>query len=130
MLGSRQKAYLIIFATFALGFIVGGAATSILLGRSATRPAAPPRIIDELSTELKLDPAQREAVDRILAEARGRFQELRRELNPRFDQIRNQNNERIRAILTPDQQALFDQWQQREDLKREQRRRNSPKPGP
>jgi hypothetical protein len=65
-------------------------------------------MVDELSTELKLNPDQRQQDrKRYSVDTRQQFQDLRRQYNPQMVQIRNASRERIAALLTPQQKTDF-----------------------
>jgi len=84
-------------------------------------------MVEELSTELKLNPDQRQQIEKILLDTRQQFQDLRRQYNPQMVQIRNASRERIAALLTPQQKTDFDQWNQRNDARREHRKADDTK---
>ena len=54
-----------------------------------------------------------------LSETRQKFIELRQQSEPRFDEIRKLTNERLQAVLTPEQ---WEQWQQMTSEMRQRRR--------
>jgi len=73
---------------------------------------------ERLTERLGLDEAQAAEVANIFEEARMLHEEERARTRLVADEIRANIHERIRLVLTPDQQALFeDQLQQREELK-------------
>ena len=63
----------------------------------------------KLSSELKLDEAQREQLKGILAEMYREMKEVRHEINPRAKGIIERQDQRIRGILRPEQQSRFDE---------------------
>jgi Spy/CpxP family protein refolding chaperone len=62
---------------------------------------------ERMSEELKLSPEQQVKVQQIFGDTRSQLQELRKESEPRFDEIRRQADERIRQVLTPEQWERF-----------------------
>jgi uncharacterized membrane protein len=120
MVGNKQKARLIILATFALGMLTGVLGTTLFMPRPAS-PAGPQGMVDELAAAVRLDTAQRTQVQQILAETRQQYQEIQKQVRPQFNDIRSASRTRIRALLTPDQQLLYDEWLRQRDAKREQR---------
>ena len=124
---NSRKAYLIITCTFLLGLFVGLIASPLVWRRGQSTAPSFNGMVDELSTELKLNPDQRQQVEKILIDTRQQFQDLRRQYNPQMVQIRNASRERIGALLTPQQKADFDQWNQRNDARREHRKDNDVK---
>lgn len=75
--------------------------------------------------QLQLTPEQKPQVEQILREARVQLRELRRDAQPKFSAVRSQTDERLKAVLTPQQ------WEQFQQLFRTQRRPSptfSPRP--
>ncbi len=127
MTTSSRKAYLVITCTFLLGLFVGLILSSLVWRRGQTASPNFQGMVDELAVELRLEPDQRQQVEKILLDTRQQFQDLRRQYNPQMVQIRNSSRERIGALLTPQQKGQFDQWNQRNDAKRGQRKADDPK---
>ena len=101
----RWRAVLLVAVIFMLGLLSGAA--GFYLGQ---RSFFPPRFgwagpggprpgggLDHLTRELKLDADQRRKIEAILEGRRGRMQ-----------QFLEEGRSEIRALLTPDQQAIFD----------------------
>src|SRR5262245_19092496 len=118
MLTNRRKAQLIIATTFLLGVIVGASGQFLVTRQSAVKPADQ---FEEMSRVVGLTADQRNKVDRILAETRQQYQALRIKLRPHYKVVQDASRQRIRDLLTPDQQALYDQWFREQDVKREQK---------
>lgn len=136
MLASKTKVRLVLLATFALGGLTGALITNLL-------NAAPPRGIrgmEEMTREVKLNPQQRQQIEHILAETqkayedlqkevRPRFEEIRKDLNPRFEAVRTATRTKIRALLSLEQQPLYDEWNRKRDAQREKRFSDKDKSG-
>ncbi len=100
----RSRGVLLVGVIFLLGLLSGAA--GFFLGQ---RSFFPPRSgwggpggphgggLDHLTRELKLDADQRQKIEAILEGRRGRMQ-----------QFLEEGRSEIRAVLTPDQQAIFD----------------------
>jgi hypothetical protein len=127
MLASKNKARLVLLATFMLGGLTGALINNLL-------NTAPTRLshIEEITNKVKLNPQQRQQVEQILdetqkqyvelqKEVRPRFEEIRKEVNPRFEAVRTATRARIRALLPPEQQALYDDYNRERDAQREKR---------
>ncbi|MEP7270081.1 MAG: hypothetical protein ABI882_01185 [Acidobacteriota bacterium] len=127
MSASSRKAYLIITCTFLLGLFVGLILSPLVWRRGQSAAPNFQGMVDELSVELSLNPDQRQQVEKLLLDTRQQFQDLRRQYNPQMVQIRNSSRERIGALLTAQQKTQFDQWNQRNDAKREHRKVDDPK---
>jgi len=122
MLTSKRKAHLIIVTAFALGVIVGASGQFLLSHR--TPPSSASTVTDvtnELTRVLKLDQLQRSQVAQILSECQQQNQNLKNQTRPQFQAIRENARNRIRAILSTEQQALYNQWIKDLDAKRENR---------
>jgi hypothetical protein len=122
MLTSKRKAHLIVVTAFVLGVAVG-ASGQYLLSRQSPQPAAstPVDVADELTRVLKLDQPRRSQVVQILGDCQKQSQDLREQNRPQFQAIRENARNRIRALLSPEQLALFNQWIKDLDAKREKR---------
>jgi Spy/CpxP family protein refolding chaperone len=109
-------------------FVLGVAAGALALNgyqrwsRSrveATRQQRFERMLDRL----QLSADQKTQVHQILAETREQLQNLRKESEPRFDAIRQQADDRLQKVLTPDQ---WKQFQQERDAMHGRERRGRP----
>jgi len=65
-----------------------------------------------LRWQLRLDARQRVEVHRILTDTRVQLRELRQEYRPQVVAVLTNTEAQISAILTPEQQARFEQMQQ------------------
>jgi hypothetical protein len=122
MLTSKRKAHLIVVTAFILGVAVG-ASGQYLLSNQVAQPAAstPVDVANELTQVLKLDQPRRAQVIQILSDCQKQSQELREQNRPQFQTIRENARNHIRALLSPEQLALFNQWIKDLDAKREKR---------
>jgi Spy/CpxP family protein refolding chaperone len=122
MLTNRRKAQLIIIATFLFGTVVG-ASGYYLLSRQPliNQSAPPPNTLNEITRAVGLTAEQRTQIEQMLDDSRREQQELRTQIRPQFTAIRMRCRERIRTILSPEQQELYDKWNQEQDAKREQK---------
>jgi protein CpxP len=109
-------------------FMLGAAAGALVLNgyqrwsrshAEATRQQRFERMLDRL----QLNADQKTQVHQILAETREQLQNLRKESEPRFDAIRQQADERLQKVLTPEQ---WKQFQQERDAMRGRERRGRP----
>jgi Spy/CpxP family protein refolding chaperone len=74
----------------------------------------------QMLDSLKLTQEQRAQVDKILGDARTRIQELQKQSQPGMQEVRQQTDERLQAVLTPEQ---WGQFRQMRDEMRERRHR-------
>lgn len=126
---SRAKLIGTLGLVFALGLLLGGLVVNLYHARGradaapgwAARRLDPARYFDQLSRELSLRPDQVEALRRVLGETREEFGRLREEVGPKFRTIRERAQERIRALLDPQQQGRFAEMNRRWDERRRHR---------
>lgn len=104
------KAILLMVVVFVLGCVVG--ALGVFLGGHMREMARHERMIDRLSADLKLSAQQRSQILGILADGHKRFdavfQQSQDQARAQYDAIRQDVHNRIRAVLSPDQQTKFD----------------------
>jgi hypothetical protein len=127
----RVQGALLLLLAFLLGAAAGGLGVGLYQSRMGWwhRPRDPERargfMLRRLTRELDLRPEQQPQVEAILRETGQEFARLREEIGPRVLNIRGHSRDRIRAILSPDQQtkfaALEKEW--------ERRREEGPSPG-
>lgn len=82
---------------------------------------------EQMLDRLQLNADQKTQVHQILGETREQLQNLRKESEPRFATIRQQADERLQKVLTPEQ---WKQFQQERDSMRSRGRRGGPEGRP
>ncbi len=108
---------------FLLGFAAGILALNIY--RGLARGAGVPRDrFEQLSERLQLNADQKTRVQTIVGDTRDQLRALRKESEPKVNDIRRQADERMQQVLTPEQ------WKQFQSMRDEmrQRRGRGPKP--
>jgi Spy/CpxP family protein refolding chaperone len=85
---------------------------------SQNRPEEPFSTVTRLTQELQLSPEQQSRLTEILRDTRSRFDALRQQMNPQFEEARLQNRERLRQIVTAEQRPILDSFFQRRDQAR------------
>lgn len=98
---------------FVLGFTAGILALNIY--RGLARADGRDRF-EQLSERLNLSADQKTKVQQILGDTREQLRALRRESEPRVDEIRRQADERLKQVLSDAQ------WQQFQTMRNERRR--------
>jgi Spy/CpxP family protein refolding chaperone len=106
---------------FLLGFAAGALALNAYKrwhrsGAEASRQDRFERMLDSL----QLNADQKTQVHQILSDTRQQLQALRKESEPRVGEIRQQADERLQKVLTPDQWKQFQQ--ERDKLRNRDRR--------
>ncbi len=123
---SRAWALALLVAVFLLGGLAGAVGDRMLSSDSAA-PTEGRRgsdrerkrdYLDWLSEELGLSEEQQAQVRAIAERHRDQVSALWREMRPRFEELQAQARSEIRAVLTEEQQAAYD------DLLQEQRNRH------
>lgn len=114
-----SEATLLVVVVFILGLLLGGVGDHLWGARvwgSQPRPLTHrDQIIDSLTRELDLTPAQVQQVTTAVDQKQAEINKLYAPLDAQRDQIRRQARDQIRAILTPEQQTKFDQFLSRLD---------------
>lgn len=103
---------------FVLGFTAGILALNIY--RGLARADGRDRF-EHLSERLNLNADQKTKVQTILGDTREQLRALRRESEPRVDEIRRQADERLKQVLNEEQ------WQQFQTMRNERRRGRGPR---
>lgn len=112
---NRWQLRLAAIIIFLLG--AGAGALAPLAYRAWFDVARVPRHVrfEQMLDRLQLSAEQRTQVKQIFEDTRGRLATLRRESEPRVDEIRRQADERLQRVLTPEQ------WQQFQQMMEERR---------
>ncbi len=122
MLTSKRKAHLIIVTAFTLGIAVGASGQYLLSHQAHPRPVSTVTdVTNELTEVLGLDQSQHSYVVQILSECQQQNQALKSQTRPQYRAIRDNARNRIRAILSVEQQTLYNQWAKELDAKREKK---------
>jgi len=104
---------------FVLGFTAGILALNVYRGWS--RDFGSRNRMDELSERLNLTPEQKTKVQEIFSDTREQLRAVRRESEPKVNEIRRQADGRLQTVMTPEQ------WQQFQKIKDERQRRGGPR---
>lgn len=94
---------------FVLGFTAGVLALNAY--RRWDRASLEPRRerFEKMLDRLELSAEQKTQVHQILGDARSQLQALRKETEPRYDEIRRQADEKLQQALSPEQWKQFQQ---------------------
>lgn len=121
---ARRAAALLVVVVFVLGVLLGGVADHLFGARVFGNPAPQSKrdqIIGQLTSQLSLTPDQQKQITGIVDDTRAEWRTLYAPLEAQHEQIRQQSRDRIRAILTPEQRAKFEEFMKSLD---EQRKRD------
>jgi hypothetical protein len=120
---ARLEAAALVFVVFLLGLLLGGVGSHLwderVLGQEQvnTKPTRQ-QVLDDLTERLQLTPEQQKQIGGTIDDTRAKWQALYAPLDTPREQIRQQGRANIRAALTPDQQAKFDDFLKRLDEQR------------
>jgi Spy/CpxP family protein refolding chaperone len=134
-MNARGKTRLVLWLVVVTAFVVGAATGAVLDGVYRFKAGGPCRdghggreahhggrergpVFEEMRRDLGLTDEQAGRVRSILEETRAEYRALREETRPRYDQIRQSARERIRTLLTPEQQRRFDARAAERDARR------------
>jgi len=119
----KFQVWLLIVAVFVLGGVTGGSLDRLYLAnrgelKSGTPnhgPRGPNRMLDRLKSDLNLNDEQVTKIRTIFEESRKEFPQSRFAECPGFKESRARTRARVREVLTPEQQKLYDDLNARRD---------------
>ncbi len=124
---TRLKIFLVLVGVFLLGGVTGASLASLYRlrdghdspgrrgGHGGSREE---KIFESMRRDLNLSEQQATEIRAILEQTRNDYRALRAEVRPRYDAVRQNARTRIRALLTPEQQKLFDARNAERDARR------------
>jgi len=120
MTRSRLGAVLLLLATFLLGGLLGGAATTLADLRVHQKHGDRPRpsYVDRLAADLSLSDAQRDSIQQVLDRHQPAMDSLWQLIRPQFQSERQLIRNEIGALLTAEQQAKYRELQRQDSLRR------------
>lgn len=130
LIKTRLKIGLVVIGVFLLGCITGVSLDSVyrLRTRADQQRDSGKRdsgaALEHMKRDLKLNEQQTTDIKVILDQTGNDYRALRGEVRPRYDAIRQSARTRIRAMLTPEQQQLFDAKEAERDARRESKNKN------
>ena len=107
---------------FVLGFAAGILALNVYRGWA--RNFDQRDRFEQLADRLKLNDDQKTKMQQILSDSREQLRAVRKESEPKMDEIRRQADGRLQTVLTPEQ------WQQFQQIRDEMRQRRGGRGGP
>ena len=125
---TRLKILLVLLGVFALGGVTGALLDSVYRlrgdhekrqGRGGGRRGEKD-IFENMRRDLNLTEQQATEIRAILDQTRNDYRALRTEVRPRYDAVRQNARTRIRALLTPEHQKLFDAKAAERDARRDE----------
>jgi len=107
---------------FILGFLAGGFSMNLYRNRQVARKDDHSPQIKRIIDSLNLNADQKTQVDAIVNDTKGQLRDLRKESQPRVDEIRQKGRARLQTVLTPEQ------WKQLEEREKAEAAKQSPSP--
>ena len=107
---------------FVLGFSAGILALNVYRGLASNR--RPHDRMEQMAERLRLSADQKTKVQQIFNDTREQLRAVRRESQPKVNEIRRQADARFQEVLTPEQ------WQQFQTERQEMRSRRGGRGGP
>jgi Spy/CpxP family protein refolding chaperone len=118
---TRREAAFLVIVVFMLGVLLGGVGNHLWGERVwglQTVPHGRDQILSQLTSELQLSGDQVQQVTKIVDDTRAQMRALNAPLDSQKEEIRQQGRDRIRALLTPEQRAKFEEFTHRIDEQR------------
>jgi len=119
---NRWQVRLAALIIFVLGFAAGILALNVYRGLARNGP--PRDRFEQMADRLNLNDDQKTKVQQILGDTREQLRALRRESEPRVNEIRGQADARLQEVLTPEQ------WQKFQTMRNDMRARRGGRGGP
>jgi Spy/CpxP family protein refolding chaperone len=119
----QRKAGVLVAAVFLLGAIFGGVGAHYWEvrangGHSVSGFPKHSEIMKQLTTQVGLSDEQEKQVGAVVDDIRTKMRELSQQQKPQSDAIRADGRQRIRALLTPEQQPKYEKFLQELDADR------------
>jgi Spy/CpxP family protein refolding chaperone len=117
-----RRAYIYFALTFLLGVIVGGVGVFYYTWHTGHwhRGFSRERVVRHLKRELNLTDAQVQQLNQIMDDAGAKHRQLQQQVEPQFQALHEETQNRIRQILNPDQLQKFNEIvRQREERARQ-----------
>ena len=131
---SQSKARLIVVSVFVIGFAAGALSLNLYQQLNPSSKREGPRggaevLLRKMNDEVGLASDQQEQIKKIIDETREKYRAVREEMDPaikpfesKFNAVRQESRDRIRALLTPEQLPKYEKMVTDHDKMREQER--------
>lgn len=126
MIGTRRALFYLVLV-FLLGAALGALGTLWATKRSLAderrlHDRSPRGALERLDRELKLSPEQRRQLEAILDQTGEAYSAIRERARPEYEAARQSGREKIRAILSEQQRARFEELVREIDAREAERR--------
>ena len=130
---SRAAIALYIALVFVSGVVLGAVGHRFyVVSTTAARPTPEEvrrRVTAEYQQRLKLTDEQLAKLNLIMDETRARIEETRRQMHPAYQKIREEQQQKFRDLLTPEQQVEYDKLRKEREARQRQGGRGPGGPG-
>lgn len=118
----KTQVWLLILVVFILGGVTGASVNRLVFTKGQSGPQTgrgdrrgPGHMVEQIKKDLNLSDEQTAAVRSIFDDMRKEFSPRRFSECPGLKESREKSRQRIRAILTPEQQTKFDEFNVQRD---------------
>lgn len=127
-ISSRKWMWISLLLTLVLGMSLGILADELLWDRPEDqsqhgRREGGDHLLTKLERELKLTPDQKVRVEKVLAANRQKARDYSKETRKVYAKLRQEFRQEIRAVLSPEQRARFDEMVAEYDARRRRNER-------
>jgi|SRR5580704_2707954 hypothetical protein len=132
---SRAAIALYLGLVFACGGVLGVfgdrlyTASSVIAKREKNPEEFRKRVIADYRLRLHLTDDQVTKLNAIMDETRARVEDTRQKLHPAYQKIRAEQNDKIRQLLSADQQAEFDKMHKEREERQQRQKQSGREPG-
>lgn len=133
---SRGAIALYVGLVFACGMVLGAFGDRLYNASAVVAKPAPRnpeefrrKVIAEYQSRLKLTPDQVAKLNAIMDETRARVEETRQKMKPAYQKIHDEQSEKVRELLSADQQVEYDKMRKEHDERAKQNPGHGPGPG-
>lgn len=120
----KWKAIIGVVLVFVLGAAAGGLITLKMCRHGMWQRPSVEAVVHKMDRKLGLDPQQKTQIEAVMRDARQEMQSVREEAKPRIDKIMADTEDKVRAILRPDQRSKYEEMLRHWKEKRADGRRN------
>ena len=123
---SRTTIALYVGLVFASGLVLGAFGEKLYTASTVAARQRPnpeefrKRVITEYESRLKLTPEQVTKLNSIMDETRSRMEETRKSMRPAYQRIHEDQVQKIREMLTAEQQAEYEKMRKERDERQKQ----------
>lgn len=120
ILSSKIWSWSILIIIFALGAVTGAALDGLYRSQASNKTSyvidrSSSDYFDSLKRELALNPEQSVAMNTIIEQMRAEYKLVCADVRPRYDELRERARQRMRSLLSTQQQQRFDLLVTKED---------------